>query len=807
MKLSIYILFLFCIIIKATAQIDTSGFKVPPNEILKLMDSSLYPALFLIDSQKEKVIIPFKSHYKSLVDINNEEVGLAGIIVNKDNTANKNMTFYSTFKYKLNLKGELKDVIDLPENARLSYFTWSPDQSKIAFTNTTLKGIELWYFDFHKEKIFKITEPILNGSIGQPFSWFKDSKFLIVKTISSDKSDFIKRNDLKNIRPIIFENINNTSSQSKTFKNLLTDNIDELNFDKLTTSELSIISLSGKSRIWKGKDIYIDFKLSPDNNYVLIKTLKKPFSYSLPYDRFATQTNVYDINAQLVKEIFSRDLVKILPKGKMAVETGKRNINWRHDKSSTIYWVEALDGGDPQTDIEFRDEIFEWEWPFKGIPKSLTKIKYRFKEIIWGNNDICICNSRWDNTKKEQTILFNPSDNLTPPIIISDIDYQDVYNNPGRFERVLNRYGLSVLNIVNNKAFLIGQGYAFNGKFPFIDEIDLKSQAKNRLYQSNYTDKDLSIHSIINLGTNDFLASAQSQKDYPNYYILNTKSEDNLTPITYFEGPLKELNKIQKKHITIKRKDGIKLTGILYLPEDYDTISKIKLPLLIWAYPMNYKNKTITNQNHSGLNSYTFINHNSPIFWVSRGYAVFDNAYFPIVEDKGKYPNDTFIDQLISNAEATISTLDSLGYIDRRRIAIGGHSYGAFMVANLLTHSNLFAAGIARSGAYNRTLTPFGFQYEERNYWDAPDVYNLISPFMHAEKMKTPLLLIHGNDDSNRGTDPLQSKLYYEALKSLGAPVRLVLLPYENHNYEIKENILHTLWEQDQWLEKNLKKQ
>jgi dipeptidyl aminopeptidase/acylaminoacyl peptidase len=190
---------------------------------------------------------------------------------------------------------------------------------------------------------------------------------------------------------------------------------------------------------------------------------------------------------------------------------------------------------------------------------------------------------------------------------------------------------------------------------------------------------------------------------------------------------------------------------------------------------------------------------------VARGYAVFDDPSMPIIGEGDKEPNDSFVKQLVMSAEAAVNKLVELGIADRRKIAIGGHSYGAFMTANLLAHSDLFAAGIARSGAYNRTLTPFGFQREERTYWEAPEVYYNMSPFMHADKINEPMLMIHGHADNNSGTFPIQSERMFAAMKGHGGKARLVMLPHESHGYRARESILHVLWETDQLLENYVK--
>ena len=294
----------------------------------------------------------------------------------------------------------------------------------------------------------------------------------------------------------------------------------------------------------------------------------------------------------------------------------------------------------------------------------------------------------------------------------------------------------------------------------------------------------------------------ESKKEYPNYYIRNIE-KDELTPITAFENPFKSLEDVDKRVISYKRDDGLDLEGTLYLPLDYKEGKEY--PMILWAYPREFKDKASASQSTANPNEFVYPYWGSPIYWVTKGYVVLDNAAFPIVGEGEEEPNDTFRTQLVGNAKAAIDAVDNLGYIDRDKVAVGGHSYGAFMTANLLSHSNLFAAGIARSGAYNRTLTPFGFQSEERSYWDSPETYYTMSPFMHADKMKTPLLLIHGVADNNSGTYPLQSERYFNALKGLGAPVRLVMLPKESHGYRAKESIMHMLWEQDQWLDKHVK--
>ena len=354
-------------------------------------------------------------------------------------------------------------------------------------------------------------------------------------------------------------------------------------------------------------------------------------------------------------------------------------------------------------------------------------------------------------------------------------------------------------------AYLFGDGYSPEGQFPFIDELDLRTLEKRRIYQSTATNQMEDLVSFIDSKQGTLITRIESPQMFPNYYIRNLRKRIGNIPLTSFENPFKSIEGVHKEVINYQRADGLELTGTLYLPVGYDKEKKEKLPMIMWAYPREYKDRGSAGQSSSNPNAFTYLSYGNPIYWVTRGYAVLDEASFPIVGEGDEQPNDTFVEQLVSNAKAAIDAVDSMGYIDRERVAVGGHSYGAFMTANLLSHSNLFAAGIARSGAYNRTLTPFGFQAEERNYWEASEVYDGMSPFMHADKMKTPMLLIHGEADNNSGTHTMQSERYFQALKSFGAPARLVILPMESHGYVARESVLHLLWEQDQWLEKYVK--
>ena len=785
----------------ANAQ-ENIKYQKPSAEILQLAEFERAPSV-LMDSKKEWMIFSYRPTYKSLDDLNQDEMKLAGLRVNPVTNISSTMTFSNNLKIrKLKDKMEVQ-VQGLPANPRIAYTSFSPDEKKLAFTNTTSKGVELWVLDLATNSAKKLTNDNLNANLGTPYVWMKDSKTLLVKQIPANRAALI--DDKKSLPdgPTVSTS-DGKVSQNRTYQDLLKNPQDEANFETLAKSELVKVSLNGTQESFKPTEIYTAMSFSPDGNYLMLTTIQKPFSYIVPLNRFPMTTTVFDQIGNAVKVVNEIPLNEVMPKGFSSVRTGKRAMTWRDDAPSTLVYAEALDGGDQAKSADFRDEIFLWEAPFSANPKSFFKTKQRYSGTDWSNSDYAVVSESWYDTRNTKSYLINLKDNSSK--IIEDRNFQDVYSDPGRFNNTRNQYGRNVIDVENNKAYLVGDGFTKDGQKPFIDEIDLITQQKKRLYTSNLKNSKEDLYDIIDIKKGEILTVQQSANQYPNYFLRNIKN-NKVAAVTNFPNPFESLKNVYKEVIKYKRNDGVELTGTLYLPANYDRKNhKEKLPLLIWAYPTEYKDKNTAGQNTQSPNDFTFPSYGSFIYWVTKGYAVLDDAAFPIIGEGKTEPNDTFIPQLVANGKAAIDAVDKLGYIDKNKVAVGGHSYGAFMTANLLTHSKDYACGIARSGAYNRTLTPFGFQSEQRNYWDVPNIYNTMSPFMNADKMKTPLLLIHGEADNNPGTFTLQTERYFQALKNLGAPVRMVLLPKESHGYAAKESILHTLWEQDQFLEKCLKK-
>ena len=796
------LLFLFmCSFALSTAQ-ENLNYQKPSSEILDLVDAPLAPSVQITDDGKNMLLL-YRNQYKSIAELSEQELRLAGLRINPKTNIGSRTNYYNNIELKRIDKGSTTTVKGIPSNARLANFSWSPDQTKIAMTNTTENGVAVWVLDVATATMKQLTAANVNANMRDVINWFKDGDAILVKMLPEDRKPLINAADAVPTGPTISSN-DGKKAQNRTYQDLLKNPNDEFNFEQLARASLFRVTMDGTKTEWLPADLYSSISFSPNGEYVMVVSINKPFSYLVTYSRFPSKTTIYNKDGKLVNTVLEVPLIEDLPQGFMATRTGMRNLSWRSDKPASLIYAKALDGGDPANEVDYRDEVFQVEAPFNTEGKSILKTINRFRYILWGNDNMAIAYDYWWNTRNTKTYLFNPTNNNQEVIILADRNYQDVYSDPGSFATKKSEYGTYTLALSGQNGFLLGDGYTKEGQFPFVDKINLETQKKTRLYTSKITGKKERLLDY-NVEKDELLVRIESPQEYPNYYFKKLQKRKKATQLTDFENPYKSLQNVHKEVITYKREDGLQLSGTLYLPVGYDKTSKEKMPMILWAYPREFKDKNSASQNTQNPNEFTYPYWGSPIYWVTKGYVVLDDAAFPIIGEADEQPNDTFRSQLVANAKAAIDAVDALGYIDRDRVAVGGHSYGAFMVANLLSHSNLFAAGIARSGAYNRTLTPFGFQSEERNYWEAPEVYYTMSPFMHAEKMKTPLLLVHGKADNNSGTYPMQSERYFNALKGLGATVRLVMFPKESHGYRAKESILHLLWEQDQWLDKYVK--
>jgi dipeptidyl aminopeptidase/acylaminoacyl peptidase len=783
---------------KGIAQ-DLTTYQRPPASIAELVDAPTVPAIQWSSSGKLMLFLE-RSDFPSIDEVAQPVLGLAGLRLNPVSNGSAVATLYTDIRIKNINSGKETKVSGLPAQPFISNVSLSPDEKWIAFTQNTPAGMELWLIDVEKATAQAWTSAKINDAYGSTLQWHPNSQQVLVSVVPADRGQ-VPQAPTVPTGPVVQENLGK-AAPSRTYQNLLRNEFDAQLMDYYLQSELVQIQIDGTIEKIGAKAIYRSFQYSPDGQYLLVSQVKRPYSYLVPISSFPYETQLWTQQGKSLKTLHEAPLAETTPIGFDAVSPGPRQMAWRPDRPSSLYWVEALDGGDPRKRVALRDAVFEWAAPFNGEKQHLLSTQWRFSNIQWSEERYAILTERWWQTRMQKQTLFDAQSGDTIRTI-SLRPYENTYTDPGSFVSKTNTYHRSVLLLDKAKqptVFTMGTGASPEGDRPFLMKWNLLTGKQDTLFKSSAPFYEMPVRFTNN---GQMILSRESVNDAPNYYLVQLKNR-KMTPLTDFPDPYPLLKGVQKQQLSYPRKDGLTLTGTLYLPKDYSK-EQGPLPLLMWAYPREFKSVEAASQVKGSPYRFTRIAWGSPIYWVTRGYAVLDNADMPIVGEGDQLPNDSFVQQLQDNAEAAIDYVVGLGVVDRNRIGVGGHSYGAFMTAHLLAHTPYFAAGLARSGAYNRTFTPFGFQQEERTYWQAPELYYTLSPFSYADKIKTPLLLIHGMDDENSGTFPIQSERFYNAIKGHGGTTRLVMLPKEFHGYRAKESIMHTLWEMDQWLEKYVK--
>lgn len=775
---------------------ENLGYQRPPEEIAKLLEAPLTPFVSF-SPDKQWMLLLDRSDYPTIEQLSRPELRIGGLRINPQNFGPSRSSYSIGFTLKQLSSNANLEIKNLPVPLMASNISFSPDSRKIAFLQNESDRIELWLIDVTTLTASKLTERKINNVMGG-FTWLSDSQQILFAAVPENLKPLAEKSRIPS-GPIVEENLGK-KAPSRTYQDLLKNPYDEAAFDYYAQSDLLLKSIGGSEKTLSTKAIHTGFNPSPDGKLILTEIIQKPYSYLVPAFFFPTTVSVIDLNGKLVKEITKIPLLDYIPTGFNATQREPRSHNWRADKPATLVWAHAQDGGDPKAKADIRDKVYTWDYPFSGNAKELISLPLRYSRIAWGNDNVAWVYERWTNERKERVYQVNPTTGVKK--IVFDRNYEDAYNDPGNVITAPNQYGRNTILINNNSVFLSGVGSSPAGDLPFLDKMDLNTLKKTRQWQCAAPYYETFV-TFLDSKKGTFVTSRESNTENPNYFSRTTGSA-KLTPITSFAHPYPQLKDVKKQVLKYKRADGVELTADLYLPPGYKKEDG-PLPGFVWAYPREFKSAETAGQVKGSPHTFTRLSWGGPIYWVMRGYAVFDNASMPIVGEGDAEPNDTYIPQLVASGKAVVDYGASLGVLDPTRVGVGGHSYGAFMTANLLAHSDIFKAGIARSGAYNRTLTPFGFQAEERTYWQAPEVYYQMSPFSYADKLKEPILFIHGEADNNSGTFPIQTERFYNAIKGHGGTSRYVVLPYESHGYAAKESILHTLWEMDTWLETYVK--
>ncbi|MET0299123.1 MAG: prolyl oligopeptidase family serine peptidase [Flavitalea sp.] len=796
------LLVLFSVIVSIANAQDDQGYKTPPKDIMDLVMAKPTPGVS-IDDKGEWILMLDRSTFPSVEELAQPELRIAGTRINPNNFGPSRSSYITGFQLKNIKSGQTTAVKGLPEKLLAGSPAWSPSEKQIAFTNTTNNEITLWVIDVLTQTAKQVTKEPLNAVLGSSFMWIDDANILYKAALAA--ADKQPAKPLAPTGPVVQESKGKMAA-SRTYQDLIKSPYDEAMFEFFSKSQLKKIAVATGATAAVGKpDIFGSWDLSPDKQFLLVRTISKPFSYLVPWNGFPHTMKVIDATSGVdVKVLVNNPSSEGQPIGFDDVAEHPRNFSWKSDDPSTVLFVQALDKGLGKSKAEYRDALMATTAKGRDLPHELFKTKKRYSGVVWGSKDLAIFYERMSADRKIRMNKYNPTSGQVDSLY--ERSSNDEYSDIGSPVTVKNQYDRNVLYISKSGELLLdADGAGPKGDMPLLQTWDLKTGKKKLLWQCEDGVYEYVVN-IIDPAKLLFVTRRESPTMPPNYYVRDlSKKKSAPVAITDFKNPYAQLEGVVKQKISYKRADGIDLTAELSLPKGYDKAKDGPLPVLIWAYPIEYKSASDAAQVRGSKYTFTSINYGSPLFWVTQGYAVMNNAEMPIVGENGKEPNDNFIPQLYLNAHAAIQAVAKMGVGDSNRVAVGGHSYGAFMTANLLAHTKLFKAGIARSGAYNRTLTPFGFQSEERTYWEAPEIYFNMSPFSYANKIKTPLLMIHGDADNNPGTFPIQSERLFNAIKGHGGTVRFVSLPYESHGYAGKENILHMLWEQNQWLETYVK--
>lgn len=782
---------LLCLPLYLNAQ---STYKQPPADVAAIVLAPPAP-MTSTSPTNEAILLVDHNPNPGIATLAQPFLRLAGLRINPVLNSRQNTTEYTAVTVRWLLQEE-PVRIQLPAAGTLAGMPrWSPDGRKIAFGIQTPEGVELWVAETWTGKSKRAGNLLLNDVLGTAFDWMNDNDHLLARIVPAYRDPAPVPAPVP-AGPVIEETTAGKLAQVRTYQDLLQNADDERLFEYYATSQLVLVS-SGTGKITQlcPPGLYANADWSPNEQYLLVTTLQKPFSYSVPYYEFSRKTEILDQKGKPVRTVSDLPVTDDTPR--QGVITGPRNFRWQALHPARLLWTEALDGGDPTNKAEFRDKLLRLDAPFADQPVEVLKTKHRLAGMDWTATKDIVLLAEYDRDRRWSTTYRTDLNNPAAQTVLFDRSVRDDYNNPGNPIYTLLPNGHRVLLQEGDWAWFNARGASPKGDFPRLDKINLKTGKKETVFQC----ADGAFEEFVMFdgkNTQRLVTRYQSKNEPPNLFVTDLKTKARKA-LTAFPDPAPQLTDVEKRLVKYTRPDGVPLSGTLYLPPGYQPGQR--LPLFIWAYPLEYSDAATAGQVRGSENTFTYYRNDSPLFFVTQGCAVLMNATMPIVGDP-ETMNNTFVEQAVASGKAAIDYLDSLGIIDPKRVGVGGHSYGAFMTATLLAHSDDYAYGIARSGAYNRTLTPFGFQSERRSFWEAPDIYMNVSPFTHAHKINEPLLLIHGEADNNSGTFPIQSERLFQAIKGNGGNARLVMLPHESHGYRGRESVLHVLSEMFDWADK-----
>jgi dipeptidyl aminopeptidase/acylaminoacyl peptidase len=769
------------------------AYQLPPQVIVDILDATPPPQV-AVSPGGEAIALLERASMPPIAELAQPMLRLAGLRIHPGTNGPHRAQYYRSIALTGVATGEPR-AVTLPEHARLQWVGFSPDGARFAFTQTRDTGIELWVGDTATGQAKSVTVAQLNGVFGTPCAWVGDGASLVCAFTLTSRGAPPAPPAVPS-GPNIQEALGRTAPV-RTYQDLLASAHDEAVFEYYATSQLALVDATTGARAPLGRPgLFSEVSPSPNGEFVLVRRLKRPFSWLVPYRDFPQTAEILDRKGATVKVVADLPLADTVPNN--GVLPGPRAFRWHPTEHATLAWVEALDGGDPSATVPHRDRVLMLPAPFAGEAAEFARTEHRFRDLAWTDAGLALLSDydrqrRWTRT----WVIDAPG---AAPRALWDRSAEDRYGDPGTPMQRPRGSHVPSIRQSGDDIFLTGAGGSPDGDRPFLDRLNLRTLATERLFHTTLGSYE-PVLALLKDDGSAFLTRHETTTSPPNVMARTTGGDRRA--LTTYQDPAPALQGVQKQLITYARPDGVQLSATLYTPPGW-TPDKGRLPVLFWAYPREFVDPAAASQVQGSPHRFTLVSGPSHLLFLTQGYAVLDDPAMPIV-GPGETANDTYVEQLVASAQAAVDAVVEMGVGDRDRIVAGGHSYGAFMTANLLAHSNIFRAGLARSGAYNRTLTPFGFQDEQRTFWQVPEIYGRMSPFFYAHQITVPVLLTHGEADNNSGTFPIQSERMYMALKGHGAVVRYVTLPHESHGYAARESVLHTVYEMLAWADTHAK--
>lgn len=778
-------------LLPSAAMAAPSPYKQPSPAIRELLDAPALPRL-IVSPDRQSLALVEQRRYTPLEELARPGLRLAGARFDPRNATQQNLTAVLRVRIRTLLEPEATERdVELPAGGTWHNFVWAPDGQRFLLSRRTETADELWAGATSNGQLWRIYNVRLNNAVDADDMAWLNPREVVVLTVPDNRGGLPSR---AQTGPAIQET-HGKASPERTYPDLLRNPRDEDLFEYYGRSQLTLVDIaSGQSRDLGTPGLFTSVSSVGNGQALLTERLVRPFSYNLTFDDFPTVVEVRQRDGKLIRE-----LAKMPLKQGVAIDgalPGPRVFYPSPTKDAAIYWVEALDGGNPAVRASFRDRVMRLDPPYTGDPFEVQRMPYRFTRLRFLDDGIHGLLTEEDRSRGWTRTYLLPLRG-TQSRLLFEHSVRERYRHPGNpFMRTLPN-GHLVAQTLDGALLLVGQGASPKGDRPFLDKLSLGGLTVQRLFQSA---EGVYEQPVALLEDRKLITQREAEHEPPN--LVARENGKPAVALTRIKDPTPQLKGIKRELVTFKRSDGVEMSFWQYLPPDQREGER--RPALVWAYPLEFNDAAIAGQLSGSPGRYMSFSGISPLNLLMDGYVVLMDATMPVVGD-ARNMNDSFIEQMTMNAKAILDKADDLGTVDPKRVAIGGHSYGAFMTANLLAHTRLFRAGIARSGAYNRTLTPFGFQSEQRTYWEATDTYTKMSPFTYVRDIKDPILLIHGEADDNAGTFPIQSERFYAALKGAGATARYVVLPNEAHGYRARESTMHVLWEMTQWMDKYVK--